>query len=277
MKRKVLKIGALIAALLLIIGVCWFANGLVGNPVSKALARNTAEKHLEKNYGDKDFVIEDVNFSFKDGYYHVHVGSPSSIDSSFSLTIDMLGKLRYDYYEDNVLNGWNTATRIGNDYRAVVDKVLDSGSFPYEVDIGYGDILFAPADQEVGEEMPEYAIPTNELVLDGYYDLRELGERAGELTLYICDGDVTVGRLAEILLDVKRIFDDAGVAFCTVDCVLKYPRNDDGTHREGRVEVMHMPYTDIYEEGMAERVKASNDEAIAYYAEQDKEKFKEKE
>ena len=41
MKKKTKKILALILALALITGVCVFANGVVGNPVSKWLATNT--------------------------------------------------------------------------------------------------------------------------------------------------------------------------------------------------------------------------------------------
>ena len=46
MKKKVLKIIALVMAIALIVGVCIFANSLVGNPISKWVATNTAEKHL---------------------------------------------------------------------------------------------------------------------------------------------------------------------------------------------------------------------------------------
>ena len=70
MKKRILKIAALVFAIVLIGGVCIFANGLVGNPISKAVATNTAEKHLEETYADKDFEIERVFYSFKDGYYH---------------------------------------------------------------------------------------------------------------------------------------------------------------------------------------------------------------
>ena len=48
MKKRVLKVAALVTAIMLIIGVCLFANSLVGNPISKALAKNTAEKYIEK-------------------------------------------------------------------------------------------------------------------------------------------------------------------------------------------------------------------------------------
>ena len=48
MKKRILKIAAFVFAIALIVGVCVFANALVGNPISKAMATNTAEKHIEK-------------------------------------------------------------------------------------------------------------------------------------------------------------------------------------------------------------------------------------
>ena len=275
MKKRILKIAAFVFAIALIVGVCVFANGLVGNPISKAVATNTAEKHIEENYADKDFEIERVTFSFKDGYYHAFIYSPSSIDSSFTLMIDMWGKLRYDTYEDRVLSGGNTADRISRDYRAVVDKVLDSQAFPYNEHIGYGDFDFYPRVHLEEYSVPEYALITEDLTLDAFYDVNELGAKHGKLTIYIDDDTVSYERLAEILLDIRRIFDDSGVKFYVIDCVLEYPKLEDGKRREERVEVMNFLYADIYEEGMVERVKASDEAAKAYYAEQDAEKLKE--
>ena len=61
MKKRVLKISALSLAIVLIVGVCWFANGLVGNPVSKAVARHTAKKHLEATDPTTDYVIDELS------------------------------------------------------------------------------------------------------------------------------------------------------------------------------------------------------------------------
>ena len=98
----------------------------------------------------------------------------------------------------------------------------------------------------------------------------------GKLTIYIDDDTVSYERLSEILLDIRRIFDDSGVKFYVIDCVLEYQKNEDSSKKkEGRVEVREFLYADIYEEGMVERVKASDEEAKAYYAEQDAEKLKE--
>ena len=277
MKKRILKIEAFVFAIALIAGVCVFANALVGNPISKAMATNTAEKHIEENYADKDFEIERVTFSFKDGYYHAFIYSPSSIDSDFTILVDMWGNLRYDTYEDRVLSGGNTADRISRDYRAVVDKVLDSQAFPYNEHIGYGDFDFYPRVHLEEYSVPEYALITEDLTLDAFYDVNELGAKHGKLTIYIDDDTVSYERLSEILLDIRRIFDDSGVKFYVIDCVLEYQKNEDSSKKqEGRVEVREFLYADIYEDGMTERVKASDEAAKAYYAEEDAEKLQEK-
>ena len=68
MKKKVLKILAFVVAIALIIGVSVFANALVGNPISKHIATNKAEKILEDKYSDKDFEIEKIVYSFPSEY-----------------------------------------------------------------------------------------------------------------------------------------------------------------------------------------------------------------
>lgn len=217
--------------------------------------------------GDADLVI----FAL---YYHAFIKSPSSIDSEFTLSVNMWGKLRYDSYEDRVLSGENTANRISNDYRAIVDKVLDSQAFPYNEHIGYGDFEFYPRIHLEEYSIPSYALITDDLKLDAFYDVNELGRNHGKLTIYIDDETVSYERATEIILDIRKIFDDAGVKFYNLDFVLTYPKNEDNTKKDGRVEVMNFLYTDIYEEGIVERVKASDEAANAYYEEQDAEKIK---
>ena len=98
MKKKHFKVIALTIAILLIIGLGIFANALLGNPISKKIATNTAQKHLAETYADTDYYMERITYSFKDGKYHAFIKSPTSIDTSFSLTITMLGELRLIKY-----------------------------------------------------------------------------------------------------------------------------------------------------------------------------------
>ena len=82
MSKKFWKRLAVIVAILMIVALAVFANAFIGNPVSKMLAQNTAEEILKTKYKNKDYQIDDVVYSFKDGYYHARISSPSSIDLS---------------------------------------------------------------------------------------------------------------------------------------------------------------------------------------------------
>ena len=74
----------------------------------------------------------------------------------------------------------------------------------------------------------------------------------------------------------KHFMDEGGVPFYAMDFVLQYPRTEDDEARPGgSIHILNFLYTDIYERGMTERVQAANDAALAYYAEQDKQKLAE--
>jgi len=276
MKKKWLKIGALIAALMIIGGLSMFANALVGNPVSKWLAARTAEKHLEEVYGDTDFEIEKVGFNFKDIDYYVHIKSPSSEDSSFSLRIDMWGNLFLDTYESRVLQGSNTQNRLYMEYRALVDEVLEAPDYPFTSYIAFGDLKvgFSAPDIEVGVPYwPESYVILDKVELDKKYDIRELAKTAGYLVIYVEDEVVSIERAAEVLLELKEVFDRRNVPFYAIDFVLEYPRKEEGgTVKEGRVNVEGFLYSDIYEEGLVERVRIADEALNAYYAEEDAKK-----
>ncbi len=264
MKKKVLKILALVLAIILIIGIGLFANSLVGNPVSKYLATKSANEYIEKTYSDKDFVIEEVTYNFKTGGYYARVTSPTSIDSHFSLSFNWLGKLVLDCYDD-VTTGWNTAMRIEEDYRNVVKAITESKDFSEKYFIAYGEIPCVLSDYPIDEEHPEYALQRNDLVLDKVYDIREVAAEHGKLVLHAYDDEVTVERLAELLLDVKNKFDNSGVTFKAVDFVLEPTKVEgEALMSDEQIQIRNFYYSDIYEDGLVERVKKANEETIEY-------------
>ena len=270
MKKKILKVLALVVAIILIIGIGIFANGLVGNPVSKYLATKSANEHLEKHYSDKDFIIEEVNYDFKTGGYYARVTSPTSIDSHFSLSLDFTGKLKLDCYDD-VTTGWNTAMRLEDDYRNAVKAITESKDFSEKYFIAYGEIPCVLSDYPIDEETPEYALQNEELVIDKIYDIKEVAAEHGKLVLYAYDDEVTHERLAELLLDVKNKFDNSGVTFKAVDFVLEPPKSEgEPMMSDEQIQIRNFYYSDIYEDGLVERVKKANQETIEYYEEQDK-------
>lgn len=270
MKKKILKVLALVLAIVLIIGVGLFANALVGNPVSKYLATKSANEYIEKTYSDKDFVIEEVTYDFKTGGYYARVTSPTSIDSHFSLSFDWMGKLVLDCYDD-VTTGWNTAMRLEDDYRNAVKAVTESKDFSEKYFLAYGEIPCVLSDYPIDEEKPEYALQRKDLVLDKVYDIREVGANHGKLVLWAQDDEVTIERLSELLLDVKNKFDKSGVTFKAVEFILE-PTKEEGQPlmSDEQIKIRNFYYSDIYEDGLVERVKKANQETIEYDREQEK-------
>ena len=271
MKKKTLKIIAAVTAFAILAGIAWFANAMVGNPISKMLAERGAEKHLEEAYAGTDYYIERIVYSFKDGKYHAFVKSPTSMDTEFSLYITLLGKVYFDTY-DSVLDGFTTASRLEQEYRALTDSILEYPSFPYSCHIGFGTLEIYPQeafDDPNVDDIPSYAINQSTLILDKIYDIRELGRQAGHLIVYVESNTVTVEKAAEIMLDIKAIFDEAGVPFVAMDFTLQYPIPEGGQRPDEEVSVDNFPYDSIYEDGMIDRVEKADKALKAYYAEQD--------
>lgn len=279
MKKKTLKIIALITAFILIVGLSWFANALLGNPISKMLATNTAKKHLAETYPDTDYYIERIAFNFKSTNYYAHIKSPTSIDTEFTLYISMLGELTLDTYDD-VVNGFNTARRVDTEYRELVDTIFEHPNFPYSGRIGYGTLEIYPDEfigNEENDEFPSYSIAQSSLVLDKIYDIRELGRQAGHIIIYVEGDTVSIEKTAEMMLDIKSYFDDANIPFVAMDFTLQYMKSEDGSRPDEEVHVKDFPYEDIYPEGMLDRVFEADKSLTEYYNKLDAEKFNEPE
>ena len=272
MKKRVLKIFALLLVCVIVVFGCFLANAFFGNPISKALATRTAKEYLKANYADTDYVLKGVSFNFKDGTYFAHFNSPGNIDGDFTLDISMLGKPLCDDYDYRVTGRGNIALRLFFEYREKVDSVLESDTYPYTLSFGYGDLEF---DREVGKAPIEGAITRAELVNNTQYDVSALGAKNGTLVLYVDTDEVTNEKASEILLVTKRLLDDAGISFYLVHLVLQYPPYDPEVsyqRPEGSVDLLDFLSSDIYEEGLLDRVKKCAEETRKYYDEQDKQK-----
>lgn len=271
MKKKVLKIIAFIIAIALILGICWVANGLNGNPISKMLAKKAANEYLEENFSDTDYYIEELGFSFKFSNYYAHVRSVTSMDTQFTLHIDMLGNVYFDTY-DSVTVGFVTARRVEQEYRDLTDQIFDNPSFPYPSDIGYGTLEIYPRealDDPNVNGIPDYALIQQDLILDQIYDIRELGRQAGHLIIYVESDTISFELAAQIMLGIRAEFDKANIPFRTMDFVLQLPLPEEGPRPDEEVRVKDFQYEDIYQENLINRIKAAHEELDAYYAEQD--------
>ena len=267
MKKRIILIVISVLVTLLTLCACIFANAFFGNPVSSFIAKVVADNYVDENYPSEGYEIEDVRYSFKDGCYHAYVSSEEHLDGDFTVYLNSFGGIERDDYEYRVAERANVSDRLFLLYRARVGAVLESKDFPYECHIAYGNLEF---DREAGEQIPESTISRDELINGAEYDIDELGKTNGTLVLYIDTDRADSSKAAEILLDVRRIMDAAGVTFYSVDLNLRVLGAEDTVQDE--FCILDFKYEDIYEDGIGERVAAAKEETDAYFERMDAEK-----
>ncbi|MEG0051291.1 MAG: hypothetical protein RR712_03850 [Terrisporobacter sp.] len=269
--KKSVKIGAGVTAFLLIAIILYFANGLVGNPVSKMIANKNGKEYISKEYRDMNLQTGAVYYSFKDGRYHIDVKSSTSKDTYFEIAISPFGKVEYDSYEDNVTNKWNTYERINSAYFNKTKKLFESKDFPYKNEIGFGDIKRSDDIEESEFEdifsYPKYGIDVNKLELDKSYNIYELGKEAGCITLNVENEEVSVKIASEILLDVKNILDENSISFYAIDFTLEKPRDSEGMPNKDDTSIIiqQFLYKDIYINDLDKRMKIAHEKLKEYY------------
>lgn len=280
MRKKIIHILCWSVCIVFVCTAVWFLCAFFGNPVSSALAKSTAKRHLEENYPEADFKIIKVSYDMKSGGYNARVESSSSADSHFIISMDGLGRYQDDTYEC-ITNGSNTFSRVHQEYWDLVRAKLPYDHFA--IDIGHGELRAAGTYEifdytdENGEHKhytltKDYGLDISTLVLDGEYDILALGREHGALCVYIEDETITIERTAEVLLDLKTILDEQGLPFYAIDFTLCAPRNADGMREGPSIRLIEFLYSDIYEEGLIDRVAHSWNITQEHYAIQDSEK-----
>ena len=283
-KSKIMKWICIILCAAVVLTVLYFAVAFLGNPVSYILTRHSANRYMEENFSDTDFKTSAVGYNFKTGGYYVNVDSPTSLDRHFTVYFDGWGKYRYDTYE-SITDLTNTISRLDSEYRKLVKSKLYEGNGILNSGIAFGEFRIAgiyeihsytteDGSTEYYTLDKEYGLDRSKLEIDGEYDIRELGRTGGQITLDIHDEEVTVQRAAELLLEVKAFLDAQDVPFCGINFQLRPPRNENGQNTGEAIWLFDFLYSDIYEEGLIDRVQESWNQAQKHFAIQDAENAK---
>ena len=263
--KKIGKVIAISVAIVLIIGLLILTNAFVGNPISKIMVTNNAQKYIEATYPNTDYEVERVVFNFKTGGYTAYIQSLSSQDTYFDVDYSIRGKIKYDNFSTRVSDGFNTWQRINSEYREVTDEIIEQ--LPYETDIEYGEIQTL----EKGNSPLKFGVDMASLELDKLYDTNELGRQYGKITLYVNTEEVTPEKAAEVLQEVKKQFDEHNQSFYAIDLVLRYPRKEEikEWQDDKALRIECFLYSDIVEEGLLEKIEGAIGVTEAYYKEMD--------
>lgn len=237
-KKKILKITSFCVAWILISGMCFLTNAVVGNPISRIIAEKNINEYIETNYSGQGYEVTDITFDYLDGSYIASVEVPGSPDRHFSISAGLDGKVNSHKNNSRLIE--NTAGRIKSAYSDDVDEVFNNPAFQYPQASCFGTIDF-----EEDENL------YNELEPDMLYDIDEFGARAGHIYIDVWENDLTAENVAEIMLHAKYLLDESGIEFYRMDCTIRNTETEDFEF----FCVNNFLSSEIYEEGMEERVR----------------------
>ena len=270
--KKYLKIGAFLAAFLLIGFLIYLVDVFTGYPVSFFRVQRIAEQYMEENDYGTDYVLEKPSYSLKLGGFTMKATIPNSEDREFQISFYRSGELKYDTYEQDVLHKVNTAIRLSNEYHAKLRDVFENSDFPFAADIN-GDFQSARTG-EIEQRNEPGSCPEKwdiqELILDGEYDISQLSGRYGTVILRVTSRDVSAKTAAESLLRLKAIMEKQELPFHSVTLWLLSEKTDDSGNPMERMQILNFGWDDIYEEGLEERVKEAAAATEAYYDRSDR-------
>ena len=247
-KNLFLKITSFCTAWILIAGMCFLTNAIAGNPVSRILAEKNVKEYIETNYQGQGYQITDIRYDYLSSSYVVSVEVPGSPDRHFGISAGLDGKVKDEKPGNNSRLIENTADRIKEAYSDAVDEVFENPAFEYPQASCFATIEFALNEEE---RMVPYAILYEELEPDMLFDIDEFGARAGYISIEIWENNLTEEYAAEIMLHAKSILDKSGIEFYSMGCTIRNP----DTEEYEVFSVDNFPSSEIYEEGMAERVR----------------------
>ncbi len=253
MKKKIFKIIGITLLCAVVAFAAYVLFAFLGNPVSKAIAKNNAEDYIEAHYPDIGYTVDEIFYDFKSECYYAHIAPPTGTDTGFTLTYTWTGKFSHNNYEDAVVAHGNVIGRLDEEYRKAVDKILENkDTFPYDVSIGFGTLHFEEYDEI---DLPDNAIMREALVNDKEYDISQVAATNGELVVYIYSDNVCTEEAAKVLLDLRKAFDESDMSFCWVNLVLQYAEDKEHKTYQGQYETHRFLYSDIVPEGLNEKVE----------------------
>lgn len=171
-----------------------------------------ARNHLQQVYPEKDFVIDNAYYVFKDNCYRVKISSPSSRDSYFSLDFDLKTyDLIRDSYEADVLSGYNTRKRLVEEYCAVVEPALKQIE---GLRLISADLCCYSEEEARGKYFSPQGLKTETLIFDYSYEIKNIGKEYGYIEISFSEESLSVERCLDRLMEVHiQLAEDGGDYF----------------------------------------------------------------
>lgn len=220
MSKKMKKWAAGLGGIALILLLLLFVNSWTGNPVSEALAKNSAQKYIDANYRGLNLEIQDCSYSFKEGAYRVFVQSQNSRDTAFAVYGNSFGTILYDNYENEVANHFTTWRRLdeelrtaGRDRMATLDYDFEYCAFSLVTNKKDNlDLLLLPLDMELELHNPPLPLLADVVVFHSEVSYETIAEVAKALEQELSQQGIPISQYSIRIIPEENKTEEEGGA-----------------------------------------------------------------
>lgn len=196
-------------AILIFSGLLYLCDSFLGNPISYTAVKVHSQAYIEEEYSDLDLELGEIKFDWYSGpSYWIEVTSPGSQDTYFSMKYDRLGRFVGDSYQDMVVSGVNTFSRIMREVDRETEKIrlaLEEKGYQvsFNLNSDWPSIYDGVIEYPFG---PEAELKIYSLMPDGEYSVHNMVQTYGVLDISIAVEEATQEELKRVLLDVKECY-----------------------------------------------------------------------
>ncbi|HKM34537.1 MAG TPA: hypothetical protein VJY54_07325 [Lachnospiraceae bacterium] len=225
MKPKLKKMIIAIIAIVVMVLILDSSNAWFGNPISKAIAKKTAEKYIDENYGDLNLVLQEAGYNFKFSHYYVRFQSTDSIDTTFTVHVNSYGKVLDDDYQYEVANNFRTLRRYESELREIGDKL-----FRAQLNYNISNALLL-LEKVSDEDMLK-------LTKDMPFDIQNMPSEINA-SITIIDEDISYGKMSEVLINMAEVCKKENIPIATFS--VRIEKEKDEAEKRSYVNVYHIP------------------------------------
>ncbi len=213
-KKKIVKL-FLATVLFLIVGFAWtvYVN-LEGYPWAEYLSRRGAQKYLDRQYPDRDFIVTGSRYEkpwFNPWRMIIFVESQSDPSLSFDMEMDSYTEVLHDNFA--LRQQEKIAEQMDREYDEIIRALLFAKEYPYKIESLDTDMNFGYTSYS---DDPKGKTNTEDLLIDKKNDIEFFSEYRGEIRMDVVDHEINDESLIKLFYDTKNYLEKNNISFHTL-------------------------------------------------------------
>lgn len=237
-KKKMILKWFLVTLLLAIVGFAWtvYVN-FNGYPWAEYLSRKGAQKYLDKQYPDRDFIVTGSRYErpwFNPWRMIIFVESQSEPSLSFDMEMASYSEVLHDNFV--LRQQEKIAEQMDREYDEMIRTLLFSKEYPYKIENLNTDMDFG---YTANSDDPKGKTNMEELSIDKKNDIEFFSKYRGVIKMDVPDYEINDESLIRLFYDTKNYLEKHNISFHTLNYTQQGLKRKDDPDRDIEIHLIN--------------------------------------